>query len=1175
MRLVRRSETAPRQREWGADVRTLFAGGPGADPGWQPWQVLGGPGTGKTALLTDLAVDRILAATDPESVLILTHSKQAAVRVRNALTRQLSAVAPELGGVPGVSREPMVRTVHSYAFSMLRTHATSRGNPPPRLLTGAEQDVVLREMLRGELIDLTTGGEMLWPQRLHAALGTDGFAEQLRDLMLRATERDLGPEDLVELGHLHDRAEWEAAGAFALRYEQAMLLRWSVGVQAPEASAPALDAAELVGAALDVLIEDEPLLAAERERIRILLVDDAQHVDPLAAQLIRAIGSGPATTVIAGDPDQAIFSFRGADTRFVTEPDAPPERRIVLHDDHRGAPAVHAAVARIAARMPGRTAHRFEVRSDDRHLLGDPVVDGQVQVRVLTTPAKEAAVIADHLRRAHLTAEVPWSRMAVVVRSVPLSLGPLRRALTAAGVPVLQPKPDTPLARRRGAAWMLQSLRALLVAERDRPEIFTEDDALDLLLGPLGGADQISLRRLRRGIRRAVIARGDPVPGAEADNGVGGGGDAEQPGPEEGDVAEGAVQVSESRTRTGESPPVPRPVTGSGRDAVADEDAVELAPYSELDRSSALVLRDLVTGVGDRSLIQQLTQVEVAPLVRVLKAVDRARRVLRRGAGPEDVLWALWTASRLEKRWVAQSERGGPGAVQADRDLDAAVGLFDAAAAYVDRLPGAAVDGFVEYLEQQEINQDSAPLTEPGDAVAIVSAHAAAGREWDVVAVAGVQEGIWPNLRSRGTLLGVEELVDLTGGVADPGEQVSRSAPILAEERRLLLLACSRARHSLLVTAVESVTGDRDLVPSRFLAELDPEAAPGEPGRIPAPVDPGRALIAGALIAELRGVVCDDTGDPAHRERAATQLARLARAGVRGAHPDEWYGTAAQSSELALWDDGDGPVALSPSTVELLKTCPLRWALERHGGGDGDNPHAVKGNLVHTLVQALAGRVTEEQVKAALVKAWKAVDPSSGADGPHSWHSRLELRRTESMVDTFVAWLRNTRDELAEVGVEVPVDCVLPARDPDEVPVRIRGRVDRVERDALGRFVIVDIKTGKNPISKQAAQDHAQLATYQVAAGAGALSAEVDGHSVEPGGARLVYVAKPSRDSATERAQTALDAEGIIQWRKTVHDAAAATRGPGFLAMRNDGCRHCRVSGSCPVQDAGRQVTDR
>ncbi len=1273
VRLVRRSDTAPRTREWGADVRTLFASGT-AEAGWRPWQVLGGPGTGKTALLTDLAADRITGGADPESILVLTHSKQAALRVRNAVTRQLSGA---FGGVPGAAREPLVRTVHSYAFAIVRRHAAAHGNPPPRLLTGAEQDVVLREMLRGELADIQDGfarsgfggaSAELWPQRLQPALGTVGFAEQLRDLMLRATERGLGPEDLIDLGRRYDRPEWEAAGRFAERYEQAMLLRWSVGVEAPEASAPALDAAELVGAALDVLALDPDLLAAERDRLHSLLVDDAQHLDPLAAQLVRAIGSGPAVTVVAADPDQAVFTFRGADVRFALDPEAPEGRRIVLRDNHRATRAIHDTVVRISARMPGRAPHRFDGHEnalgaatsdsgdaavldrdpevgpaaghrggpgdqpgfddrpgevsgfDDRPGDGHGRDDGVVLVRVLTTPAKEAALIADHLRRAHLTDGVPWSRMAVIVRSVPLSLAPLRRALLAAGVPVLQPKPDVPLARRRGAAWMLLSLRALLSGEQDRPDLCTEDDALDLLSGPLGGADQISLRRLRRGIRRTLLERGarrptdDPWEAADR---------AARPGTEPAAAEpEHDARPSESDTATGDSDAAPSAagaaqgepggaLDGTGakqeegegggassgrRDAVegvdgdlavpgrrrtggsaADDDfaweAVDSVQSADLDRTSAEVLRELVAGVGDFTILDRLTEVEAAPLRRVLKAVGRARKAARRGAGLEDVLWALWTASSLEKRWVRQSERGGAVGMQADRDLDAAVGLFDAAAAYVDRLPRATVAGFVEYLEQQEIPQDSAPLTDSGDAVAIVSAHAAAGREWDVVAVAGVQEGIWPNLRPRGTLLGVEDLVDLVAGVADSGERVSRAAPILAEERRLLLLACSRARRSLLVTAVESVSGDRDLVPSRFLGELEETSGTGEPGRIPPPIDPGRALVVQSLIAELRGVACDPEDDPHRRERAAGQLARLARAGVPGAHPDSWYGTADLSSQLPLWGADTGPVALSPSTVELLQTCPLRWALERHGGSDGDNPHAIKGNLVHTLVQALAGQVSEAQVKAALVRAWKAIDPGTAEDGPHSWHSRQELRRTETMLDTFLSWLRNTRDELTQMGVEVPVDCVLPARTPDEYTVRIRGRVDRVERDAFGRFVIVDVKTGKTPVSKKAAQEHAQLATYQVAAAAGALD---DGSpDAEPGGARLVYVAKPSsKEGATQRLQTALDADGVEQWRGAIHEAAAATRGPSYLAMRNDGCRHCAVSGSCPVQDTGRQVTE-
>ncbi len=1163
MQLVRRAEAVSRPREWDAAIAPLFADTL-PDPGWRPWQVLGGPGTGKTALLVDLAAARILAGADPESVLLLTYTKRAATAVRNAVTARIAAADPELGGVPGATRGPLVRTLHSYAFGLLRGFATARGNPPPRLLTGSEQDIVIREMLRGDLLDGAAG----WPERLHPALPAAGFAEQLRDLMLRATERGLGPEDLVELGRIHRRAEWVAAGRFFERYEQIQLLRWSVGMDVPEASAPALDAAELVTAALEALAADPELLIAERDRLHTLLVDDAQHLDPHAAQLVRALGSGGATTVIAADPDQSVFTFRGADARFAADLDTPADHRITLRHNHRGAPAIQEVISRITARLPGAGRHRTPPATTDfisDIAPGDGVeppeeVDridwegepfaGEVRVQVLTTPAKEAALIADHLRRAHLSHGVPWSRMAVIVRSVPLSLAPLRRALLAAGVPVRQPPAEVPLARRRGAAWMLSALRAVTAGDptavrHPRPIEFSADDALDLLAGPLGGADQISLRRLRRGIRRTVLELGYPEREVtEAD------GDEPLPGSAaaEGDTAIAARVVADS--------------------ARAGEAAAEAADrYADLDRSSAEILRDLLVGNGNRVILERLTDVEAAPLRRVLKALGRARKKRREGGGLEDVMWGIWTGSTLERRWVGQSERGGAVGMQADRDLDAVVGLFEAAAAYVDRLPRATIEGFVEYLEQQEIPQDNAPHTDPGAAVTICSAHAAAGREWDTVAVAAVQEGIWPNLRPRGSLLGVEDLVDLLAGVGDTGERVSRAAPLLAEERRLLLVACGRAQRSLLVTAVESVTGDQDLVPSRFLAELDADAADGQPGKIPPPVDPGRALAMHALIAELRSVACDPETTPERRTRAAHQLARLADAGVRGAHPGDWYGTAELSSTNPLWDSADGAIALSPSTVEQLKTCPLRWALERHGGGDGDNPHALKGNLVHTLVQALAGQVDEAQVKQALAKAWKKIDPTA-RDG-ENWYSRAELRRTETMVDTFLAWLRNTRDELTAIGVEVPVDLTLPPRTPDGHPVRISGRVDRVERDAMGRFVIIDVKTGKTPISKQAAEDHAQLATYQVAAASGALG------EGDPGGARLVYVAKPNaKEGATQRLQSTLDSDGIDNWRTVIHDAADSSKGPSYLAMRNDGCRHCKVAGSCPVQDTGRQVTD-
>ncbi|MFD4443489.1 ATP-dependent helicase [Nocardia sp. NPDC058519] len=1284
---MRRTTRAPRPRAWGASVRALFAeqAQPApARPGWRPWQVLGGPGTGKTALLVDLVTARIADGADPASVLVLTHTKHAAAALRDAITHQLG---PAAGGIPGASREPMVRTLHSYAFSVLRRHAELHGNPPPRLLTGAEQDAVLREMLLGDLADIEDGAGGLWPPRLQPALALGGFAEQLRDLMLRATERGLGPEDLMALGREHDNDAWVAAGRFLQRYEQASMLRWSVGVAAPEATAPALDAAELVGAALDALAGDRNLLAAERDRIRYLLVDDAQHLDPQAATLVRAIGSGSASTVVTGDPDQAVFTFRGADSRFLADLDTVPQRRIILRHNYRSGAPIRLVNARIAARLPGSARHRVlpgqesdspepaetwgrPVASEDsapgdidlfapgnrtdraghdsagphhgelshRATTSDdvppgnesdvwpgpeylppldepppddeseswvppedlpPVDESSVRVRVLSTPAKEAALIADHLRRAHLTDGVPWSAMAVIVRSVPLSLAPLRRALLAAGVPVRRPAVAEPLARRRGAAWMVLALRVLLAGDSSRPgsrraidAMFSPDDAMDLLSGPLGGADQIALRRLRRGVRRSVL-------------------DLERTGALAEPFADGADQflLWEEAAPAPEMPePEPDPVDDDWLPPPDPDDPLRPEPEPDwdiaerlpddidlldvenppaantvvevvrpqapavplIDQSSAEVLRDLIVGVGEERLLDGLTEVEAAPLRRVLRAVAKAKQTQARGQGLEDVLWTLWTNSRLERRWFRQSRRGGASGMQADRDLDAAVELFDAAAAYVDRLPKASIDGFVEYLLHQQLPQQGRPLTAEGEAVTLLSAHAAAGREWDVVAVAAVQEGIWPNPRSRGTLLHTEDLVDLVAGV-DPSATVSRAAPILAEERRLLLVACSRARRSLLVTAVESAAGDQDLVPSRFLTELVGDDDSGEPGALPV-ADPGRALVMHALVAELRGVVCDPRADPERRDRAARQLARLADAGVPGTDPDDWYGTAELSSQRELWDDDDSPIGLSPSTVELLRTCPLRWALERHGGTDGDNPHAVKGNLVHTLVQALAGDVPEAQVRAALDQAWKTVDPADG------WHSRQELRRTETMLETFLAWVRTTRGELTQAGVEVPVDCVLPARTEGARAVRIRGRIDRLERDAQGRFVIVDVKTGKTPVSEKAVADHAQLATYQVAAAHGALDEEEPDEPapvVDPGGARLVYVAKSNRKTgAAERTQSALDSDGLDQWRTTIHDAADATRGPGYLAVRNDGCRHCPVAGSCPVQDTGRQVTD-
>lgn len=1080
------------RRTWPSAARELIEAA--ATPEDPYWLVGGGPGTGKTALIVDTVAQRIAVdGYHPEAVLVLVPDRAAAVRVREAI----SAAMPRTAGWAG--RGPLVRTLHSYAFAILRLQAASYGNPPPRLLTGSEQDAVIREMLRAELADGAHG----WPDELRAALGLAGFARELRDLIVRAAERGFGPEDLVALGREHGRPRWVAAGRFAARYEQVMLLRGSVGVEAPEATAPGLDAAELIGSALAAFATEPELLARERARVRVLLVDDAQHLDPQAVLLVRALAAGTDQTVIAADPDQSVFGFRGADPRWLADlPLAEPARRVGLDTSMRSGADIVRVVSSIAARLPGSPALRSALHPGREET-------GRVAVEVATSTAEEAAIVANTLRRAHLEDGIPWTDMAVLVRSVPRSYPAIRRALVLAGMPVAGAGAELPLHRQFGAGALLLALRAATSAVPDGAReagSFDSDDVTALISGPIGGADPISWRRLRRGVRRVLAGLPD-----------------EQPA----------------------------------------------------DASLRAIHRFVLDGgAGDehRQLLAGLTAIEAGPLVRSAAVVADARAALDRGAGLEQALWAIWQTSGLQRRWVAASRGRGAAAAAADQDLDSVVALFEAAGAYVDRLPGATAAGFVEYVVEQELPvRSSAPAAER-DAVEVISAHAAAGREWSVVAVCGVQENLWPSLRPRGSILGIDELFDLTGpnAAAAGGTTVlSRTAPLLAEERRLFLIACGRARDSLLITAVQSAGGDADAVVSRFLNDLP--VAPNDPDdrKMPASVTPGtrrrgRLLAEGALVAELRAAVGNPDVPTERRERAARSLARLARAGVPGAHPDEWYGVAEVSTTEPLWQESDGPVRLSPSTVDMLVVCPLRWLLERNGGSDVGSAPAAIGTLVHDLAEQVADGADPERIRALIDEKWQAIE----YDSP--WLADRERERVAAMVETFRTWLRATRSELTEVGHEVRVDGVLPA-DERSPAIRLTGRIDRLERDALGRPVVIDLKTGKNPITREDAAVHPQLATYQLAVAEGLVPTVP---AEQPGGGRLVYLAKSAKTGATERVQGGLDAEELADWREAVGEAALATRGPIFRATINATCRTCPVAGACPAHEHGRQVVE-
>ncbi|MFE3992656.1 ATP-dependent helicase [Streptomyces goshikiensis] len=1112
-----------------------------------PLLVLAGPGTGKTTTLVEAAAARVEAGTDPARILILTFSRKAAVELRDR-------AALRLGG----ARAPQATTFHSFCYGLVRAHQdTDLFADPLRLLSGPEQDVMVRTLLEGQ----RRLRSIRWPDDLRAALTTRGFADEVRAVLARARELGLGPHALSDFAARLGRPDWQAAAAFLSEYLDVLDIQGT------------LDYAELLHRAV-LLAERTPSLAAAYD---VIYVDEFQDTDASQLRLLRAL-TGPGGTLVAfGDPDQSIYAFRGADINNTLDFEGafPGARVRALTVGRRSASALLAATRLLTSRMPLTRLPAAAVRA---HRGLTPTREGgRVEVFTYPTAGAELDNIADVLRRAHLEEGVPWQDMAVLVRAGGRTLPAMRRALISAGVPAETDGTDTPLRHEPAVTPLLTALRLaalpLTTAAVDPVTDWAEPAAGAVVIpaqsaGPSAaeGADAGG----REGLPAAALADADAVAAADA-------------------VADADAVAAADADADADGDGSPAAESGDGGAGIGVEAAIALlgSPLGGMDaadlRRLGRALRDEERAAGvkvpapsDVLLARALAEPErltahdpayARGAQRLGLLLRKARELLQGGGTAEEALWVLWDGTPWPQRLERGARRGGAAGRNADRDLDAVCALFDTAARAEERTGGRGALNFLEQLEAEDIAADTLTgKTARTDAVRLMTAHRSKGLEWFLVVVAGVQEGLWPDLRRRGSLLEADRIG--RDGLAEP----LTPGALLAEERRLFYVAATRARDRLVVTAVKAPADDGDQ-PSRFLTELGvtPKDVTGRPRR---------PLAVPALVAELRATTVDPEASPVLRDAAARRLARLAaltdeddRPLVPAAHPQRWWGLYEPTRSSVPLRDRERPVALSGSALDqLANTCSLQWFLGREVKADAPSTAAQGfGNVVHVLADEVASGRTPADL-AVLMERLDTVWDALAFDAP--WKSRQEKENARAALERFLRWHTTDRGGREPVATEHDFDVTLEA---GEYAVRIRGSMDRVEADPQGRAYVVDFKTGKGAPTKDEVARHPQLAVYQLAVREGAVDEAFDGLRPEAGGAELVQL----RQGAAQRdggdavpkiqAQRPLEGEWVGDLLAT---AAGRVLDERFAPAAGKHCDHCSFRSACTARPEGRQTVE-
>lgn len=1031
--------------------------------------VFGGPGTGKTSTLIETVVSQIKSGVDPNSILVLTYGRERASELRDKIVIQSGANA----------FEPIVRTFHSLAFSIINTQVEA-DDPKYVLISGAEQDSFIRELLANP----EHSPQVKWPKVLEPALSTKGFARELRDLILRASERNFTYKKLVEKGHLLNEPWWEPTANFWKIYDEILGIRYGF----ISGAAKRIDSSSIISQAISDLTKRAKIRESFQNKFKIIIIDEFQESDNSQRDLLDLLASD--RVILFADPQSAIGQFRGADPDGVRGYAATNNFETLELPTAIRAPAAITELSNAISskfRIPGKPIVVQEALKDATSRISV----GKIDVAKLASQSDCANYIAHAFRTAHLRDGVAWSQMAVILRTPGAGVSAISRAFALNNIPIQIDSDAQALGENPAIKPILTIAQIALGKIKLIPSNW--DLIEEVLFSEFGGADALSLRQMRIDIGKLR---------------------------EPGDDAKTSTQIILEIIDNNDAP----------------------LPWEQL-----------------------------LSLKRVANVVAEARKVVRmnsKGSSSVDIadlIWAIWSTAKnyegdsLATTWRNRALKGGMRGAAADRDLDAVITLFESARRFAERMPGSDPQLFLDQILSESIQSDAiAARGQRGEVVSVMTVHSAKGLEWDLVAVTGLQEGIWPNLKARGSLLGSERLVESERSQVTARREIEASAAsaLVEDERRLLKVAISRAKAALVITAYSK---EDDSEPSQYFEEIY-EHVHGISSIDAEVADLPRSLTPQALVSTLRRNLNSSNSsdfDGANKEYSAKLLQTLAAKEIASAKVENWLGGLESSSTEPIFPP-DAQVSVSPSNLQSFSECGLKWFIEKSGGRDGDSTAQLLGIAIHSLAAMLKGEpgLTFDELATRLENGWQLIDGNKG------WVRDYQFKLALEKLEKFYKWHSENKSNRTLFAVEAEFEKVIGR-------ALFNGSVDRVEVDEVGRVYIVDLKTGAPDITKKKADDHKQLAGYQLAVYEQAFSGESPG--IESAGAELLFLGTDTK-SASAKPQPVKDHETI---KAEVVAAADAMSANEFTATVNDRCRMCAVKGLCPIQPQGRTVIDQ